>query len=197
MVQAEFEAALISGMVQSTNVLVALAPNTTYFSIQNNTAIGIPKGMLATLRMRAPYPIRKTTLKGLDAMFPSWQQATPGPQIIAWFPLGVSSFGIYPQLNASASVLMDFLQSPVNEYTPYTGNETIPFQAEFTDIMSKYAAAYLRAKEGGAEAEESAIVFEEYLAELKDLSLFRGRVDSLVFSASYGTQGGANPRKIV
>jgi len=197
MVQAEFEAALITGVVQASNVAVTLAANTTYFSIQNNTSIGIPRGILAPLRLKAPYSIRKTTLRGLDSMYPAWQRQAPGTQLIAWFPLGVSSFGIYPQLTAESTVVMDFLQSPVNEYTPYTGAEVIPLQAEFTDLLSKYAAAYLRCKEMGAEAEEGAVVFEEYLAEVRELSLFQSRLDALVYTAAYGAQSGVNPRKIV
>ena len=197
MVQAEFEAALITGVVQASNVAVTLAANTTYFSIQNNVSIGIPKGMLAPLRLKAPYSIRKTTLRGLDSMYPAWQRQAPGTQLIAWFPLGVSTFGIYPQLTAESVVVMDFLQSPVNEYTPYTGAEVIPLQAEFTDLLSKYAAAYLRSKEGGQEADEAGVVFEEYLAEVKELSLFQSRLDALVYTAAYGAQSGVNPRKIV
>jgi hypothetical protein len=130
-------------------------------------------------------------------MYPAWEQAEPGTQIVAWFPLGVSGFGIYPKLTQEQNVVMDFIQCPINESRPYTGNETIPLQAEFTDILSKYAAAELRAKEGGAEAEEADTVFQEYLAEVKDLSLFQQRVDSLVFSSAYGAKSTVNPRTTV
>ena len=83
MVDALFEATLITGVVQANNVQVTLAANTTYFSLQNNTSIGIPAGVISALRMRAPWAIRKTTLTGLDNYYPSWQQATPGSQIVA------------------------------------------------------------------------------------------------------------------
>lgn len=192
MVYGMFEAALISGTVQLSNHLVTLTANTTYFNLQDGVLL--PKGIIAPLRMRAAYQIRKTTLAGLDSMIPKWQQSAPSPQIIAWFPLGVSKFGIYPQLNADTQVTMDFIQSPVNEYRPYTGNETIPLQVEFASLISKYAAAMLRTKEGGAEAEEADTVFSSYLEEVKELSLFQGKIDSLVYTTAYGGKTQVNPR---
>lgn len=197
MVEAMYEASLISGLVQQNDVTVTLPANTTYFNLQNNTSIGIPKGVVAALRMRAPYPIRKVTLKSLDDMIPTWQQSGPSDTTTAWFPLGTSMFGIYPQLADPAEVVMDFLISPVNEYRPYNGSETIPFQVEFSDLISKYAAANLRAKESGAESEEAAIVYEQYLGRIKALSAFSGRLDSLVFSASTGAEAQVNTRSAV
>ena len=191
-----FEAALVTGVVQLVSQSVTLAANTTYFALQGPSAV-VPKGCLAAIRMRAAYPIRKATLKGLDDMIPTWQQATPGTQLIAWFPLGVSMFGIYPQFSVESDVVMDFIYSPVNELRPYTGNETIPFQVEFNDLISQYAAAMLRAKEGGAEAEEAATVYQEYMGNLKALSAFQGRLDSLVFSGAFGGRSQVNPRTIV
>lgn len=195
MCDAMFEAALITGVVQVSSLAVTLAADTTYFSLQYGA--NAPKGILAPIRLRAPYPIRKATLKGLDNMVPTWQQATPGSQLIAWFPLGVSQFGVYPQLSAEAQVVMDFISSPVNEARPYTGNETIPFQVEFNDFLSQYAAAMLRSKEGGAEAEEADTVYKDYLAKMKQLSAFQGRLDSLVFTGAFGGRGMVNPRTAV
>ena len=195
MVDAMFEAALITGVVQLSSIPVTLATATTYFTLQYGT--NAPKGILAPIRMRAPYPIRKATLKGLDNMIPTWQQAAPASQLIAWFPLGVSQFGIYPQLSAEAQVVMDFISSPVNEPRPYSGNEAIPFQTEFNDFLAQYAAAMLRSKEGGAEAEEADTVYKDYLAKMKQLSAFQGRLDSLVFTGAYGGRGQVNSRTAV
>jgi hypothetical protein len=69
-------------------------------------------------------------------------------------------------------------------------------QSEFSDLLSKYAAAQLRAKEAGQEADEAGIVFEEYMNELKDLSLFQNRIDSLTFSAAYGAKSTVNSKTI-
>lgn len=197
MVDGMFEAALITGVVQLSNVTVTLAADTTFFSLQNNVSIGIPKGVIGAIRLKAPYPIRKTTLKKMDDMIPAWQQAAPGTQLISWFPLGVSMFGIYPQLNAEATVTMDFIYSPCNEYRPYTGNETLPFQTEFTDFIAQYGATMLRMKEGGAEAEEAETVYKEYLGNMRQLSAFQTRLDSLVFSGAFGVRSKVSARTAV
>lgn len=184
-----FEATLITGTVQSVNNRVDIAAETTYFTL--------PKGAFGPLRMRAPYPIRKVSLAGLDMMNPSWQRATPGKQIQAWFPLGVSGFGIFPQLASDAQVVMDWIVSPINVPRPYTGAETIPFPVQFADAFSEYAAALCRAKEGGAEAEEASTVYEEYFNNMKALSLWQTRLDSLVLSKAYGGNVETNPRSSV
>lgn len=189
MVDAMFEATLITGVVQRVAQAFTITADTTYFTL--------PKGTFAPLRMKAPYAIRKVSLKSLDDMFPKWQRSSPGTQIQAWFPLGVSRFGVYPQLTADATVIMDYIASPVNKARPYDGTEAIPFQGEFTDAFSQYAAAMLRAKEGGAEAEEGSVVYQEYLSRMKALSAFQGRLDSLVLSAAYGGRVQTNPRKEV
>lgn len=197
MVDALFEAALLTGVVQLTNVAVTLPANTTYFALQNNTGIGIPKGVISCLKMRAPYSIRKTTLKALDEYDPTWQQQDAATQIKAWFPLGTSYFGIYPQFSVESIVTMDFLYSPINELRPYDGNETIPLQTEFADLCSQYAASMLRSKEGGAEAETAETVFMAFMSRMKQLSLFQTRLDSLVYSRAYGGQTRVNPREVV
>ena len=213
MVDGIFEASLITGVVQLVSVLVTLSANTTWFSTQASGfgegygeggygeggyggSLGVPVGIVAPLRMKAPYGIRKSSLKGLDDMNPGWQQADPGPQIISWVPLGVSGFGIYPQLALEQQVVMDFIACPITTPRPYTGNEQIQLQQEFSDILSKYAAAQLRAKEGGAEAEEADTVFQEYLSETKGLSLFQQRLDSVVYSSAYGGRSQVNPKTV-
>jgi hypothetical protein len=211
MVDGIFEAALITGVVQLVNQQVTLAADTTYFSLQASGvgygeggygqggyggSVIVPVGVIAPLRMKAPYAVRKSSLASLDQMNPSWQSQAAGPQIIAWGPLGISGFFIYPQLSAEANVVMDFLLCPVSTPRPYNGSESIMLQDEFTDILSKYSAAQLRAKEGGQEADEAGVVFSEYLDEVKSLSLFQSRLDSLVFSAAYGAKSAVNPKTI-
>lgn len=184
-----FEAALLTGVVQASAQAFTITADTTYFIL--------PKGMFACLRMKAPYSIRKVSLKGLDDMTPGWQNEPAATQIRVWFPLGVTGFGVYPQLTADAVVTLDFLTSPVNQPRPYLGNVVIPFQEEFADAFSEYGAAMLRAKEGGAEAEEAAVVYSEYMANMRVLSAFQGRLDSLVMSAAFGGKVQVNPRKVV
>lgn len=207
MVDGIFEAALITGVVQLNSQQVTIPAGTTYISLQSSgvgygeggygVAVMVPVGVIAPLRMKAPYGIRKTSLKSLDDMTPGWEQASPGTQIISWFPLGVSGFGIYPQLTQPQNVTMDFLLCPINQARPYSGSETIPLQEEFSCLLSKYAAAMLRCKEAGQEADEASVVFDEYMSEIKDLSLFQNRIDSLIFSTAYGAKSGVNPRTVV
>ncbi len=201
MVDGIFEASLITGVVQLVSVLVTLTAGTTWFSLQASggglyASPTVPVGIVAPLRMKAPYGIRKSSLSSLDQMNPSWQSQAPGPQIISWGPLGVSGFFIYPQLDSEQQVVMDFIACPINQPRPLTGNEQIQLQQEFADLLSKYAAAQLRAKEAGQEADEAGIVFEEYMNELKDLSLFQNRIDSLTFSAAYGARSQVNPKTV-
>ena len=203
MVDATFEAALITGVVQTAQVSITLPASTTYFSLQasatgfQSAAALFEKGILAPIRLRQAWPIRKTSLKALDDMYPAWQKADPSTQLIAWGPLGVSGFFIYPQLSVDSMVTMDFITCPINTYRPYTGNENLPFQSEFTDAFSKFAASMLRMKEGGAESEEAATVQESYLSDIKALSLFQNRLDGLILSAAYGGRGQVNPRTAV
>jgi len=76
LVDSMFEAALVTGTVQAVSQPVTLAANTTYFSLQNNTLIGVPAGVICGLRMRiGTTTIRKATLKGLSDMQPGWEAA--------------------------------------------------------------------------------------------------------------------------
>ena len=70
MVDGIFEASLITGVVQLVSVLVTLTPNTTWFSLQASggglyASPAVPVGIVAPLRMKAPYGIRKCSLKSL------------------------------------------------------------------------------------------------------------------------------------
>ena len=72
----------------------------------------------------------------------------------------------------------------------------IPFQAEFSSLLSKFGAAMLRSKEGGSEAEESDVAYQEYLSAVKSLTMFQNRVDSLVYSMASGARSLVNPKTI-
>ena len=211
LVDAMFEAALITGVVQAVNIPVTLQANTTYFSLAAGQGYGfggfgeggygggsgIPGGAVATLRLKAPWPIRKVSLAALDGSNPKWQQALPGNKLRAWFPLGVSGFGIYPQMAIDTVVLMDFLVAPVNAPRPYTTDLPVPFQEEFTSAFPEYAATMLRTKELGAETEETETIFTAYLEKMRQLSVFQNRLDSLVFTQSFGANAGVNRRELV
>jgi hypothetical protein len=197
LVDAMFQAALVTGAIQAINVPVTLAANTTFFSLQNNTGIGIPAGVFAALRLRQPYPIRKTTLKGLSDVIPGWQNAAAGPQLRAWFPLGISQFGIFPQLASPQTAVMDFLVAPVTVPRPYTSAITVPFLDEFMSAFPEYAAVILRAKELGLEAEASETVMNAFMTQMKGLSMWQSRLDSLVMTNTYGANIPKMKREVV
>jgi hypothetical protein len=211
LVDSMFEAALLTGVVQAVNIPVTLQPLTTYFSLALGQGYGfggfgeggygggsgIPAGAIATLRLKAPWPIRKVSLEALDGTEPNWQNALPGNKLRAWFPLGVSGFGIWPQMTDETVVLMDFLVSPVVAPRPYTTDIVVPFQEEFTSAFPEYAAAMLRMKELGAETEETETINAAYLEKMRRLSLYQNRLDSLVFTQSFGANAGVNRRMVV
>jgi hypothetical protein len=197
LVDAMFEAALVTGTVQAVNIPVSLPANTTYISLQNNTSIGIPAGVIAALRLRQPFPVRKTTLKGLDDINPGWQNVAAARSLQAWFPLGVSQFGIYPQLSSPVQALMDFIVSPVNMARPYTTNIPVQFLTEFCDLLPMGAAVTLRSKELGAESEEASQVMADFMGQLRALSLYQNRLDAQVWTAAYGAKAGVQKREIV
>ena len=197
LVDAMFEAALITGTVQAINITVRLAANTTYFALQNNTSIGIPAGVIAALRLRLPWPIRKTSLKGLSDIIPGWQKVPPATSLRAWFPLGTSAFGIFPQLVSPQQAVMDFIVNPVNVPRPYNTAIGVPFQDEFTSAFPEYAAVMLRAKELGLESEAASTVLDEYMSQMKALSMFQNRLDQLVLTNTYGGRATVNRREVV
>lgn len=206
LVDAMFEAALLTGVVQAVNIPITLPAGTTYFALGPGTsfgggnyaaATGLPGGVVAALRMKAPWTIRKVSLKGLGDVVPNWENIPPATQIKAWFPLGISAFGIWPQFSVESIVVMDFIVSPVTQGRPYNTGITVPFQEEFTDAFSQYAAVMLRSKELGAEIEESETVMNDYLDKMKSLSMFQNRLDSLIFTQSLGSRAQVNKKEIL
>jgi hypothetical protein len=211
LVDSMFEATLLTGVVQAVNIPITLPPNTTYFSIAQGQGYGFggfgqggyggglnaPPGALAALRMKAPWTIRKVSLKALDDVNPGWQNATPGNQIQSWFPLGISGFGIYPQMAYETQVVMDFIVSPTNAPRPYNTSLPVPFEEQFISAFSEYAAAMLRTKELTMDADEGSLVLQAYLDKMRQLSLWQDRLDSQVFTPAYGANVRVNSREIV
>ena len=68
---------------------------------------------------------------------------------------------------------MDFIILPYKPAEAVTGMSRSQLQQEFTDLLSKYAAAQMRAKEGGQEAERGQQRFSGVSDEVKALSLFQ------------------------
>ena len=59
------------------------------------------------------------------------------------------------------------------------------------------AAVTLRSKELGGEAEEAAQVMQDFVGQLRALSLYQSRLDAQVWTAAYGAKAGVQKREIV
>jgi hypothetical protein len=68
----------------------------------------------------------------------------------------------------------------------------LPFHDEFMAAIEKYAAAYLRLKEGGAEFQQSLALYQEYLDDAKRLTEVEDRKDDYIFSRNLGVQVGVS-----
>lgn len=187
LVEAMNEAALITGTVQvARSTPVTLPTDTNY--------VAMPTNAMALLRVVGANAVQKTEIYSLDQINPGWETeggaaATPPVQAIQyWFPVGLSFFGIYPQLTVAQQVMVTYLAYPMTEApASYTGTETIPFQQEYQESLCQYAAHVLRLKESGQEFEQSQTVYQEFLSTMRDLSAFMARHDSLVFTRTGGT----------
>ena len=92
---------------------------------------------------------------------------------------------------------MDFIVNPVNVPRPYNTAIRVPFQDEFTSAFPEYAAVMLRAKELGLESEAASTVLDEYMSQMKALSMFQNRLDQLVLTNTYGGRATVNRREVV
>jgi hypothetical protein len=187
-VEAMNEASLLTGVVQ----IVQTAPITVPI---NTTYLPLPINALALLRVQAPVYLRKTNIFTLDNLNRTWQ-TEKGPQLKSWFPLGVTNWGVYPQLTAEQQVIVTYLAYPVNAGPPYTGNETVPFQSEFDESLEQYASHILRLKEAGADFEASQTLYQEFLKTMLTLNAFESRHDSLTFTRGAGASVRINPVEV-
>lgn len=187
-VEAMNEASLLTGVVQTVQTAPITVPINTNF-------LTLPKNAIALIRVLAPAYLRKTSIFALDNLNRSWE-ADKGTLLQAWFPMGVTKWGVYPQLTAEQQVMVTYLAYPVPAGPPYTGNETIPFQTEFHESLEQYAAHVLRLKEAGQDFEGSQGIYQDFLATMKTLDAFETRHDSLVFTKAVGASVRINPVEV-
>lgn len=187
-VEAMNEAAMLTGVVQTAQTQpYTIAANTSYFPL--------PKNAIALIRVLSPAYTRKTSVFALDNLNRSWQNDT-GLAIQAWFPAGVTMFGVYPQVTAEVQVMLTYLAYPVTVPPPYTGNEPVPFQSEFHESLEQYAAHVLRLKEAGQDFEGSQTIYQEFLKTMGTLDAFETRRDSLTFTRGVGASVRVNPVEV-
>jgi hypothetical protein len=161
-----------------------LAADTMLFSV--------PSSLIALIRMEATAVVPKSSPWKLDRMIPGWQNEM-GDELKAWFPVGLTKFGIYPRLNNPVQVVLTGIALPVTTARPYTGLETLPFQIEYEHAMQRMAVHLLRIKEGGLEFYQSLEDLDSFLEAMVDLGRFSYRKDKLRFTSAFGPKAEVKP----
>ncbi len=187
-VEAMNEASLLTGVVQTVQTAPVTIP-------ANTTWLPLPQNAIALIRVLGPVYLRKTSVFALDNLNRYWRNDT-GAELQSWFPLGVTKWGVYPQLTAQQQVMVTYLAYPVTVPPPYTGNETVPFQIEFTESLEQYASHVLRLKEAGQDFAASQGIYQAFLATMRTLDAFETRHDSLVFTKAVGAAVQVNPVEV-
>lgn len=151
--------------------------------VPNNNLQPMPAGAIAILRVEATNStsIRKYYVCDLDRQYPAWENDAAST-IQAWFPFGLNQWGIYPQVTEAQQVVVTYVGFPVTAALPYTGAEPVPFQEEFCEGFTDYAAHILRLKEGGPDFQESMTEYNRFLAKMQDMTSFAKRKDRLRFT---------------
>lgn len=168
------EATLLSGEPETrTAAPFTLAANTRIFSIPSDAVVllRIEAGGSGAVKKRMPFD--------LDQQYPGWEKDT-GPAILAWFPLGMTQFGIWPLLTAPITVVLTSVVCPLVNTT------LIPFQDEFIDGITSYAAHVARLKEGGSEFAESMNDYNYFLRKMQEMGKFAGKKASIRFTRTGG-----------
>src|SRR6185437_3434869 len=191
--QAELYPLIVEGMNEA--MLITGDPelklSTPFQVAPQQTWQAMPAGLVAILRIEGPdgLPIKKETLLGLDRFQPGWENDPASADPVAWFPLGLTQWGIYPQLSGPMNVLISGIGWPVNVARPYSGTEAVPFGEEYREGFAEYAAHVASFKEGGGEFEQSLIKYRSFRDKMLEMSKFAYRKDSLRFAL--GPAGGA------
>jgi len=118
-------------------------------------------------------------------MLPGWENDV-GDEIQHWFPIGLTQFGIHPQLTGPVNVFISGVVEPVPSPRPYTGEEFVDFQEEMREAFVDYAAHIAALKEGTKEFVDSIKVYNRFLSRMQELTKFAVRKGSLRFTRSLG-----------
>jgi len=156
----------------------------------------VPSGMFCLLSLQGPASeIWKVTLEDLDYSQISdsgWEQDI-GNTVQRWAPLGLSKFIVWPSVAQEQTVLATGIASPIDGVWPFADTTTVPFADQFFAAIEKYAACYLRLKEGGQETQEGYKLYQEYLMGAKELTRIEDRADPFLFTPALGGVQTSNP----
>lgn len=118
--------------------------------------------------------VKKITASDLDRLYPGWEGQS-NPTFKRWFPIGMTMFGIWPQLTAPQQVLLTYVGFPATDSYPYSGSDVSPFREEYNDGFTEYAAHICRLKESGADFQESIPQYQSFLDKMMSLTKFAAR----------------------
>lgn len=194
LVEAMNEAALISGEPE---IRFANSPSTPLILPANQTVIDFTGSIpiFGMMRLESSGQVKKTTVWDLDRFLPGWESDV-GNLPDYWFPIGLTQFGIHPQLNDPVSVIVSGISQPVPTPRPYAGTENVDYQEEFRDAFVDYAEHIAGLKEGTKEFVDSIKVYDRFIAKMQELSKFASRKEVLRFSRTFGARGSTSPVQV-
>jgi hypothetical protein len=118
--------------------------------------------------------IKKVLVGDLDRLQPGWEGQSDR-QIKRWFPIGMTMFGVWPQLTGPQQVRITYVGFPTTDAYPYSGTDVSPFREEYNDGFVEYAAHICRLKESGVDFQESIAQYQSYLDKMVSLTKFAAR----------------------
>lgn len=162
--------------------------------VHGQTLQTMPPGAFAILRMElGGLQLRRVSVFDLDMDNNQWQNDLPANVPNDWFPLGLTQWGVHPQLIADVQAIVTVVQFPVTTAPPFTGQEPVPFQSEFNLGLEEYVSCWSRLKEGSAELDAGMSGYELFLDIMAEMSNFALRKGSLRFSKVAGGVSEVNP----
>ena len=197
LVEAMNEATLLTGEPEirfvdslTTSSQLALPANTNVVSFSGDIPI------FGMMRLESAGQVKKTTVWDMDRMLPGWENDVGGDVPDFWFPIGLTQFGIHPQLAAPVNVIVSGIAEPVSTPRPYTGTEPVDFAQEYREAFVDYAAFTASLKEGTAEFQQSIRVYDRFISRMTELGKFASRKGSLRFSRTMGVPASTSPVEI-
>lgn len=169
------------------------------FTIEPNTPWQtLPIGVFAISDIQgSASQVYKVTLEDFDYLQvyngSDWTQDV-GETIQQWCPIGMTMFAVHPCVSDYQTVLITGIQYPCMQTWPYTASTIdLPFADQYLATLEKYAAHYLRFKEGGDDFSESYKLYQSYLKDAQRMTQLQDRRDPVLFTMGVGVQTISNP----
>lgn len=157
----------------------------------------VPAGIFCLTDIQgAASQVWKYTLHDLDYLQVSWGsdwEDDVGDVILHWAPIGLTKFVVHPCVPVPQHVRLTGISYTTTETWPYDTNISIPYPDQFLQTLEKYAAHYLRLKEGGDEFTESYKLLQSYMADAQRFTEIEDRMDPLIFATGTGIPMAVNP----